>query len=274
MHYGGEVVSADSRQIYRLLDETTGKITREEMKGIPHHMLDIIEPNEIYNAHKFADKAMQYIQEIYTHSKIPIVAGGSGFYIDALLFKGITTKVPADPVFRKEMEKVELETLQQTLQKKDHAAYERIDTQNPRRLIRALEVIRKLGIFPMQKRIKRYEYHMIGIKHSRPRLHERIIKRLEDRFETITEEIQTLLEKGVSKEWFEDMGLECRHVAKMLVDNISKEETKENLARAIFAYAKRQETWLRRYPEAVWYRENQLNQIHQDLDSIYKNQMI
>ena len=274
MRYGGEVVSADSRQIYRLLNETTGKITREEMKGISHHMLDIIEPDKIYNAHKFADKAIQCIQEIYTHSRIPIVAGGSGFYIDALLFKGITAKVPADPTFRKKMEKVELEMLRQTLQKKDRAAYERIDTENPRRLIRALEVIRKLGIFPMQKRIKRYEYHLIGIKHSRPSLHERIVKRLDARFETMTREIQTLLEEGISKEWFEDMGLECKHIAKMLIDNISKEETKENLARAIFAYAKRQETWFRRYPEAIWYRENQLNQIHQDLDNIYKNQMI
>ena len=101
-------------------------------------------------------------------------------------------------------------------------------------------------------------------------LHERIVKRLDVRFETMTEEIQALLGKGIVKEWFEDMGLECRHIAKMLTENISKEKTKENLIRAIFAYAKRQETWLRRYPEIVWCRDNQLNQIRHDLDTIYQ----
>ena len=108
------------------------------------------------------------VQEIYERGNIPIVAGGSGFYIDALLFEGITARVPADPEFRKEMEKIDLGKLQKILQKKDRAAYSRIDIQNPRRLVRALEVIRKLGIFPMQKRVRRYEYHMVGIKHSRP----------------------------------------------------------------------------------------------------------
>ena len=274
LRYGGEVVSADSRQIYRFLDETTGKIPEKEMRGVLHHMLAIADPGEMYNAHEFADKAMLCVRDIREHGNLPIIAGGSGFYIDALLFEGMTAKVPADPAYRKEMEKVDLPTLQQTLQKKDGAAYKRIDVQNPRRLIRALEIIRELGVFPLQKRIKRYEYHMIGIKHSRPSLHERIAKRLDVRFEVMIEEIQKLLGKGVTKEWFEKMGLECRHIAKMLTENVSQEETRENLTKAIFAYAKRQETWLRRYPEAAWYQENQFNQLHHDLDKVFKNKKL
>ena len=270
LRYSGEVISADSRQIYRHLDATTGKITESEMRGIPHYMLDIINPGEEYSAHQFADEAAPHLEAIYKQGSLPIIAGGSGFYIDALLFSGITAKVPADPAYRAEMEQKKLTELQQELQQKDGDAYDRIDVQNPRRLIRALEIIRELGIFPMQKRAKRYDYIMVGIKHSRPHLRERIAKRLDTRFDAMTEEIKTLLAQGVEKEWFDRMGLECRHIAAMLTQHILPEETKENLLNAIFAYAKRQETWLRRYPEANWYQEHQTNQLHHNLDTIYK----
>ena len=168
------------------------------------------------------------------------------------------------------METLDLQTLRKKLQEKDSDAYDRIDTQNPRRLIRALEIIRALGVFPMQQRTKRYDYIMIGIRHSRPHLRERIAKRLDKRFASMTEEIETLLREGIEPIWFDRMGLECRHIAAMLTKNIPKEETKENLLHAIFAYAKRQETWLRRYPEARWYQEHQFPHLRNDLDAVYK----
>ena len=270
LRYNGEVISADSRQIYRYLDATTGKVTRSEMSDIPHHMLDIINPGEEYSAHQFADEVIPHIKAIRNRKHLPVIAGGSGFYIDALLFSGTTAKVPANPTYRKTMEQKELTELQQELKEKDHGAYDRIDTQNPRRLIRALEVIREIGVFPMQKRVKRYDYVMIGIKHNRQHLRERITKRLNSRFDTMTEEIKTLLKQGVEEAWFSRMGLECKHIAKMLTQHISPKETKENLLSAIFAYAKRQENWLRRYPEAHWYQEHQVNQLYQDLNAIYK----
>ena len=268
--YNGEVISADSRQIYRHLDATTGKITAAEMQGVPHHMLDIINPGEEYSAHQFADEAIPHIEAIYSRTHLPIIAGGSGFYIDALLFSGTTAKVPANPTYRKKMEQKGLTELQQELKKKDHSAYNRIDTQNPRRLIRALEIIRELGVFPMQKRVKRYDHIMIGIRHNRQHLRERIAKRLDKRFDTMTEEIKTLLNQGVEVAWFSRMGLECKHIATMLTQHTPPEETKENLLSAIFAYAKRQENWLRRYPEARWHQEHQMQQLHQDLDNTYK----
>ena len=272
LRYGGEVISADSRQVYRHLDEATGKITEQEMRGIPHHMLDTINPGEEYSAHQFADEATPCIETVYSRKRLPIIAGGSGFYIDALLFSGTTAKVPANPTYRKTMEQKELAELQQELKEKDSGAYDRIDIQNPRRLIRALEVIREIGIFPMQKRVKRYDYVMVGIKHSRPHLRERIAKRLDARFDAMTQEIKTLLKQGVDEVWFDRMGLECRHIAAMLTQNSTPEETKENLLSAIFAYAKRQENWLRRYPEARWYQENQIHNLQQDLDGIYRQQ--
>lgn len=270
--YSGEVISADSRQIYRHLNATTGKITASEMRNVPHHMLDIINPGEEYSAHQFANEAIPHIEAIYSRARLPIIAGGSGFYIDALLFSGTTAQVPANPTFRKTMEQKELTELQQELKAKDNNAYDRIDTQNPRRLIRALEIIRELGVFPMQKRVKRYDYTMVGIRHSRPHLRERIAKRLDSRFDTMTKEIKTLLKQGVEETWFSRMGLECKHIAAMLTQHISPEETKENLLNAIFAYAKRQESWLRRYPEARWYQEHQTQQLYQDIDNTYKQQ--
>ena len=265
----GEVISADSRQIYRHLDQTTGKVTEKETRGIPHHMLDIIEPGEIYSAHQYAEKAISCIENIYSQGKVPIIAGGTGFYIDAVLFEGVTAEVPADPLFRKKKERKPLPELQQELREKDKNAYDRIDIKNPRRLIRALEIIREHGILPLQKRKKRYRYHMIGIRHSRPHLREKIITRLNDRFEGMKQEIQNLLNKGVQKEWFKKMGLECRYIALMLTEHRSEKKTRENLAKAIFAYAKRQETWLKRYPEAVWYRENERAELHADIGDLY-----
>lgn len=272
LRYGGEVVSADSRQVYRSLDATTGKITEQEMRGVPHAMLDIINPGEEYSAHQFADEAIPHIQGIYDRGVLPIVAGGSGFYIDALLFSGTTAKVPADPEYRATMSQKNVADLQQELKDKDSDAYDRIDIHNPRRLIRALEVIRELGIFPMQKRVRRYDYVMVGIKHSRPHLRERIARRLDARFDAMTREVKTLLDQGVEAAWFDRMGLECRHIAAMLTQHILPEETKENLLSAIFAYAKRQENWLRRYPEARWYQEHQINQLQHDLDAVYNKQ--
>ena len=270
LRYGAEVISTDSRQVYRHLDATTGKITKSGMHGVPHYMLDVINPGEEYSAHQFADGAIPHIEAIYNRNALPIIAGGSGFYIDALLFAGTTAKVPADPVYRKIMEQKDLTELQQELKQKDASAYNRTDVQNPRRLIRALEVIRDLGIFPMQKRVRRYDYVMVGIKHNRSHLRERIARRLDTRFNAMTKEIKILLEQGVAEAWFDRMGLECRHIAAMLTRHILPEETKTNLLNAIFAYAKRQENWLRRYPEAHWYQEHQMNKLYHDLDAVYK----
>ncbi|MDE0243110.1 MAG: tRNA (adenosine(37)-N6)-dimethylallyltransferase MiaA [Candidatus Kaiserbacteria bacterium] len=269
LRYRGEVVSADSRQVYRNLDSTTGKITGQDMRGVPHHLLDIVDPGVMHSAHDFVDRATACIQDIRSRNYLPIVAGGTGFYIEALLFHGTMSNVPRNESFRKDAEKRDLQSLQTELKQRDQHAYERTDVQNPRRLIRTLEVIRALGVFPMQQRHPRYQYHMVGIEHGMTHLRERIQRRLDDRFSAMVQEIQKHLDDGVDPTWLDNLGLECRHVVRMFTEHVDEQTTRENLFRAIVAYAKRQRTWWKRYPETVWYRENERKQLYHDLDDFF-----
>lgn len=268
--FNGEIISADSRQIYKHLNLATGKITKEEMKGIPHHLISIVDPEEKYNVHKFTEQAIKIIDDIQNKGKLPIIVGGTGFYIENLLFNGVTSLVPSDPDYRKELSKKDIKELQYLLKKNDKDAYLRIDLKNPRRLIRALEVIRALGIFPMQERIKRYNYTMVGIQQSRVKIKEKIYIRLEKRFDGIIKEIKKLLDRGVSSIWLDNLGLEARHITRMLKQDISKEETKKNLLSAIFAYSKRQDTWWKKYPETRWYYKSEFKKLFFELNKIYK----
>ena len=266
LRYGGEVISADSRQVYAQLQQTTGKITREEMKGVPHHLLAAADAGETYNVHQYIEQALPCVEEIYARKTIPILAGGTGFYIDSLLFTNSTASVPSDPAYREKLHRRGKEAMRRELREKDNEAYERIDVENPRRLVRALEVIRALGSFKKQKREQRYPYRMIGIQHSKPHLYERIERRLDARFDLMIKEVQQLLNDGIDPLWLDDLGLECRHIVRMLTQSISKEETRSNLLRAIIAYAKRQETWWKRYPEARWFHENEKKTLYRHLD--------
>ena len=267
--YGGEVISADSRQVYRGLDRTTGKIAEEEMRGIPHHLLSVVDPGGIYSAHAFAEDASRLVREINRRGRLPVIAGGTGFYLEALLFRGATSGVSRDDLFRKKIEKKNLRSLQTDLRRLDPAAYDRIDARNPRRIIRALEVIREIGIFPPRKRVARHRYTMVGIEHDTVRLKDRIRRRLDDRFAGMTSEIKRLLDDGVDPAWLDSLGLECRHITRMLAEHIDEKTTRKNLFNAIVAYAKRQRTWWKRYPEAVWYRENEHKKMRSDLDATY-----
>lgn len=267
--YNGEVISADSRQVYRHLNQTTGKVTKEEMRGIPHHLIDTVEPGNEYSAYDFAQDAIRSVKDIVQRGSLPIVVGGSGFYIDALLFHGSVSNVPKDDVFRRRAEKQSLRLLQTDLQQQSPNAYKRIDIENPHRLIRALEIIRSLGFLPKQKRTPRYPYTMVGITHNTVHLKDRIERRLDDRFAAMTAEIKALLDRGVDPRWLDSLGLECRHITAMLTKHTDEETTRKNLLKAIAAYAKRQRTWWKRYPEAAWYQENEYKKLRYDLDTIY-----
>ena len=269
LRYGGEIISADSRQVYTELMHAVGKVSEQEMRGVPHYMLNEAGINEQYSAHAFANTAVQRIADIQNRNAVPIIVGGTGFYIHALLFRGALSDVPPDTEYRKEAEQKNIQELQQELQDKDPNAYKTIDTHNPRRLIRALEIIRARGIFSREKKEKRYPYRMIGIRHGRKHLRERIADRLDDRFTAMTEEIQNLLHAGADPVWLDSLGLECRHITRMLTQNISEEKTRENLFRAITAYAKRQETWWKRYPETHWFYEHEFSKLYRMLDEEY-----
>ena len=150
--FDGEVVSADSRQVYRGLDIGSGKITKHEMKGVTHHMLNVVSPKNTYTAARFAYDANRIVEKILSKKKLPIIVGGTGMYIDALVDGVMFPEVPPNPLLRKKFEKKSTEDLFRLLKKKDSVRAKTIDKHNRRRLIRALEIVALLGKVPSQKK--------------------------------------------------------------------------------------------------------------------------
>ena len=270
LRYGGEVISADSRQVYQSLFYTTGKISKESMRGVPHHMLDVAPVGTQYTVHSFMTAATACIDAVYARGALPILVGGTGFYIDAVLFRRPLGGVPPDPAYRAYLEQQDPEVLCALLQEKDSDAYCRIDTRNTRRVIRALEILHVRGSMPVDTGEQRFTHRMIGLCHRRDYLRERIAQRIDDRFDGMVEEVRALLEAGVDPLWLDGLGLECRHISRMFTASVSKEDTRTNLLRATMAYAKRQETWWRRYP-ATWFYPHEYGDMYRHLDSLYRS---
>lgn len=251
----GEIISADSRQIYRGLDLGTGKVTNEEMDGIPHHLLDIKDPNETYSAAQFTLDATAAIQEILAHGTVPIIVGGTFFYIESLLGRMPLPEVPANEALRAELEAHSAEEVFALLEAKDPRRAAAIDRHNKRRVIRALEIVGALGTVPENMpQESPYEVHIIGIDVPKEELHERIASRLRARIEAgMIEEAKRLYAAGLSYARMDALGLEYRYLAKYLQDEMTKEKMIEKLETEIRHFAKRQMTWLRDMESVTWY---------------------
>jgi tRNA dimethylallyltransferase len=248
----GEVISADSRQVYRGLDVGTGKVTKKEMANVPHHLLDVINPKKTYSASDFVRDGRKAISDITSRGKTPIIAGGTGFYIDALIGTVALTEVPPNAVLRKKLAGYSLKQLQATLQKLDPKRYATIDEKNPVRLVRAIEIASALGKVPTTKGKKRYDVLSIGIAVPHKKLKEKIHTRLFARIQGIEKEVKKLHGQGLSWKRMEELGLEYRYMARYLQKKISREEMVEQLEKEIVNYAKRQTTWFKRNTETVW----------------------
>lgn len=260
--FNGEVISADSRQVYRGLNIGSGKVTKEEMGGVPHHLLDIADPNIAYTAADFARDAQIAIQDVADRKKLPIIVGGTFFYIDMALGTHGSPKVPPNLVLRTELEPLTTEALYAMLQKKDPRRAENIDQHNPRRLIRALEIVEALGSVPEHVPKKRYEVLTIGIDIPKETLHQNIHNRLISRIEEgMIEEVKALLELGVPHERLESFGLEYRYVSRFLQGLMTKEEMVEKLESEIRKFAKRQMTWLKGDTSIQWFGTQDLENI-------------
>lgn len=246
----GEIISADSRQVYRGLDIGSGKITKKEMRGIPHHCLDIANPKRVFSVSsykKFADKA---IKDIISRDKTPIVCGGTGFYIDAVICDIVFPAVPPNKTLRKILEKLSLEELQNKLQKLDRRRFDLVDQKNKVRLIRAIEIATALGSVPEinKQAHNKYDVEWIYLDFPDEVLKERIRKRLLKRMKTgMVKEVERLHSEGISWKRLESFGLEYRYLALFLQDKLSKEEMLKELEMAIWHYAKRQRTWFKKY---------------------------
>ena len=252
-HFGGEVISADSRQVYRGLDIGTGKIRRGEMKNVVHHLINVADPKRAYSVARFKRDAKKAIEDIVKQGKLPIVVGGTGFYIDALLTDMSFPDVLPDSKLRARLAKLSTRELYQALIKLDPDRAEIIDKNNPVRLIRAIEVASHAGPVSPLTTSSPYDVFYIGLGAENELLKERIGKRLGKRMHSgMLAEFKQLHAQGLSWKRMEALGLEYRYGARLLQGMITREEFNVELSREIFRYAKRQMTWFKRNKQIVW----------------------
>ena len=251
----GEIVSADSRQVYKGMNLGTGKVTKKEMGGIPHFMLDVISPkSKTFSASQFQKMANKKIKEILDKKNIPIVCGGTGYYIDSLINSLPFPEVLPNKKLRRELETKDATELFGILKKIDKNRAKNIDAKNKVRLIRAIEIAQELGEVPKLKKTKKeFETIKIGLafpdNELKRRIYERLIKRIE---KGMIKEVEKLHESGVSWKKLESFGLEYRYVSFYLQKKMTKEEMIEKLFSAIWHFAKRQKTWFKRDKEIIW----------------------
>lgn len=250
----GEIISADSRQVYSGFDIGSGKITKREMQNVPHHLLDVADPKRTYTAARYVRDATKAIAGILQRGKIPVIVGGTGFYISALLSDTPLPAVPPNTALRKKLEKLSTEKLFALLKKKDPRRARRIDRFNRHRLIRALEIVTVLGKVPERTSGSAYETHIIGVTLPKEKLKKRIHDRLGARIKKgMVQEVQRLHTNGLSWKRLESFGLEYRHIARYLQKKISKEQMLLELEHDIRHYAKRQMTWFKRDKTIRWF---------------------
>lgn len=254
-NFNGEVVSADSRQVYKGMNIGTGKVTKKEMQNIPHHLLDIISPKTRFDVVKYKKKALKAIKNIQKRNKLPLLVGGTGFYIQAVI-DGITLpQVKPDWKLRKRLEKKSIEKLFNMLKKLDPERAKTIEKDNPRRLIRAIEIVLKTKkpVPPLIKKSPEFDVLIIGTKKSNKELNRAINQRLLKRLRGgMIAEVKRLKQSGVTWKRLEGFGLEYKYVALYLQNKITKQEMIERLEKEIEHYAKRQMTWFKRDKRIHW----------------------
>lgn len=252
--FAGEVISADSRQVYRGMDIGTAKITPAEMRGIPHHLIDVCEPTTVFSAADFVHQASQALQAITERTHLPIVAGGTFFYLDLLMGKVTAPAVPANPVLRAELEQLSSVELHTRLTLLDKARASTIDANNPRRLVRAIEIATALGVVPPpQTTNSPYRWLTLGIDIPLDVLEGRIKERVLNRIDNgMIEEVEQLHNHGVSYERLDAFGLEYRYIGHYLQGSIDRQTMITELITKSRQFAKRQKTWLKRDASIQW----------------------
>lgn len=256
--FNGEIVSADSRQVYRGLNIGTGKITKKEMRGVTHHLLDAASPKRTFTVAEYQALAKKALQKILKNKKLPIICGGTGLYIDALIYEYMLPEVPPNPKLRARLEKEATEVLFIRLKKLDPRRARAIDRYNRRRLIRALEIVLTTGkpvptLRQAQGKKSKYDVLKIGISMPNEALRARIEKRLKKRLKQgMLGEVKKLHARGLSWKRMDELGLEYRYISRYLQGLLTKKEMVQKLESEIWHYAKRQMTWFGRDKEISW----------------------
>ncbi len=249
-----EIISADSRQVYKGMDIGTGKATKQEQRMAKHHLLDIASPTREYNVAHFKCDAEKIIRDIHKRDKLPILVGGTAFWIYSIIDDLKLPQVKPNKALRKRLAKKTSQELFAMLKKLDQTRAQTIDQKNPYRLIRAIEIV-KATKKPISKLIKHTPYNllMLGVTHPREKLFKRIDQRLTKRFKQgMIAEVRQLHTRGVSWKRMHDLGLEYRFISLFLQKKLTRDEMNWQLSTAIKHYAKRQMTWFERDKRIHW----------------------
>lgn len=255
--FNGEIISADSRQIYKGFDLGSGKIAKKEMQGVRHYLLDVASPKKTFTVAQYQKLARSAVMKIWRNGRLPIICGGSGFYIQAVLDGIVLPAVKPNIKLRAELNKKSAMELFRMLKTKDPLRAKDIDPKNPRRLIRALEIVAALGQVPKIKANPlATQALLIGILKDRKELKELIVQRLERRLRLgMLKEIQNLRQNGIAWRRLESFGLEYKYGALLLQKRLTKKEFEDSLIQASLEYAKRQMTWFKKDKRIHWLKD-------------------
>ena len=262
--FNGEIISADSRQIYKNLNLISGKITETEKENIPHHMIDVISIGDSYSVELYKNAAKKKIKEILSRGKLPIICGGTGFYIDSLVFKNSFPEVEPDQEIRDELDKKSANELFDMLVKIDKKRSESIDRHNKVRLIRAIEIAKKIGQSPNAPSYKDMNYKtlFIGLDIDDSDLKTRIKERIEMRWnQGMVSEAKWIIDSGRPKEVLYLLGLDAKFSAMVACGEITEEKAKEELFLETWQYAKRQRTYWKRNKNIKWFEPKNIFEI-------------
>lgn len=251
--YNAEIVSADSRQVFKGLDLGSGKVTAEEMQGVKHHLLDVVNPNDFFSLSQFQNMAYEAIDDIISRGKTPFLVGGTGLYVNSVVDGYNLAGSRPDPEIRKEMESKSIEELITYLRENNPSALETVDIQNKRRLERAAEKAAS-GAKKDLPSIPRYETLVIGVTWPREVLYERIRERLDRRLdEGMIDEVKNLREAGATDDFLYRLGLEYRYILMYLRGEFeSFDAFYDKLFMEIRHLAKEQMTWFRKRQDINW----------------------
>ena len=254
LRFDGEIVSADSRQVYERLDLGSGKITAEETRGVPHHLLNVRRPGEFFSMADFQRLSYDAIDGILARGRLPFLVGGTGLYVDAVADGYVLSDQAPDHTLRAQLEMLDTPTLYARL--KAQLPETEIDPKNRHRVMRALERLAADDYHPGRKE-PRYELLKLGVTWPREILKQRIDERLAARLEAgMVQEVQALLDEGITEEFLVKLGLEYKYLTWYLTGRMGYDQMVEELGNAIKKFAKRQMTWFRRDPRIHWLQMN------------------
>lgn len=252
--FDGKIISADSRQVYIGLDIGSAKITPDEMDGIPHYLIDVADPKtDVFTVAEFQKLAAEKIAEIHDRGKLPIICGGTGMYISALIDGTEFPEVPPNPELREQLEPLDLDDLITKLETLDPNRATTVDRNNPVRIIRAIEIASALGAVPELKTADSpYDVLLIGLKVPKDELDERIARRVNNRIPALFDEIRNLHARGVTSEQLRRFGLEYRYGNEYVVGDLMLNEFIETLVLRTIQFVRRQMTWWKRDERIHW----------------------